>query len=77
MGYVITEQLLIHGAKVYLAARSESKAQAAIAQLRREHPHLEKDRLVWLPLDLSTLADVRKGSANFLAQETRLDILGA
>lgn len=77
MGYVIVEQLLTHGAKVYLAARSESRAQAAIAQLRQDHPHIQKDSLIWLPLDLSTVDDVKKGAAIFLAQEQRLDILGA
>lgn len=75
MGYIVVEQLALHGAKVYMGARSESKAFAALEKLRSDHPELPQDRIAWLPLDLTTIGDVKRGAAHFLAIEDRLDIL--
>lgn len=58
MGYTVVEQLALHQAKVYLAARSEDRAKAAIDKLRMDHPEILKSNLIWLPLDLTTVGDV-------------------
>lgn len=74
IGYSTVEELARHGAKVYLGARSASKAQAAIDQLRQKH-QIPADRLIWLPLDLSSLANVVNAAKTLLASEEQLDIL--
>jgi NAD(P)-dependent dehydrogenase (short-subunit alcohol dehydrogenase family) len=77
IGYAVTAELARHGAKVYLAARNESKAKAAIEKLRAENPKISKHNLVWLPLDLANLDDVEQATRTFLGKDDRLDILGA
>ncbi len=63
--------LLQHNAKVYLAARSEEKASAAIASLKQE---TGKDA-IFLALDLSSLASIKKAAQEFLSREPQLHIL--
>ncbi|TFY66020.1 hypothetical protein EVG20_g5058, partial [Dentipellis fragilis] len=64
------------GAKVYLACRSEAKATAAIADVEKTSPALKgQQRLIWLPLDLSSVHDAKKAAEEFLSKEHRLDIL--
>ena len=63
--------LLQHNAKVYLAARSKSKANAAIADLKAA---TGKDA-IFIELDLSSLASVRQAAEQFLAHEPELHIL--
>jgi enoyl-[acyl-carrier-protein] reductase (NADH) len=75
LGYENTTELAKHGAKVYLAARSESKAQAAIEKLYSEHPNIKKGNLIFLPLDLADLDSVVNAVESFTSQEQRLDIL--
>jgi len=76
IGFVTAEQLAIHGAKVYLACRSESKALDAIRAIETNTPSLRNSgRVVWLPLDLSSVESSKKAAGNFLSQEQRLDIL--
>lgn len=71
IGYETTKQHLLKGARVYLAARSESKAQAAIARLEVE----TGKRAIWLELDLSDLTSVKRAAKTFLEAEAQLDIL--
>ena len=63
--------LLEHNAKVYILARNQSQAEAAIAELKdatgREANFIE--------LDLTSLASVRKAAAEFLSREPELHIL--
>lgn len=59
-----------------MAARSESKATKAIEDLYRDHPHLEKGCIIWLPLDLSDLNSVVKAAETVRKAENKLDILG-
>ncbi|THH20252.1 hypothetical protein EW146_g1098 [Bondarzewia mesenterica] len=76
IGYHTAEQLAIHGAKVYLACRTESKALAAISRMEKDTPTLKgADRVIWLPLDLSSIHSAKKAAEEILAKETRLDIL--
>ena len=51
-----------HGAKVYLAARTERKALATIADLKEE---TDREAL-FLELDLTRLASVQKAAEEFL-----------
>ncbi|KAJ7362911.1 hypothetical protein DFH08DRAFT_1025398 [Mycena albidolilacea] len=71
IGYETVKQLLLKNAKVYLAARSPTKAAAAIKRLKEE----TKKSAIFLELDLADLPRVRRAAESFLAQETRLDIL--
>ncbi|KAA1474633.1 NAD-P-binding protein [Dentipellis sp. KUC8613] len=76
IGIRTVEQLALHGAKVYLACRSEEKATAAIAELEKTNPSLKgRNLLVYLPLDLSSVRSAKKAGEDFLAREDRLDIL--
>lgn len=72
IGFETCRQLLAHDAKVYLAARSEEKALAAIERLKKE---TGKDTIQFLQLDLGDLPSVRKSADTFLGRETALDVL--
>ncbi|KAK7053648.1 short-chain dehydrogenase/reductase family protein [Favolaschia claudopus] len=72
IGYHTVKQLLLKNAKVYLAARSEEKAKAAIQRLQQET--LGKTA-IFLELDLADLPSVRKAAEEFLSRENRLDLL--
>lgn len=61
------------GAKVYLGARSESKATGAIAAL--EHEGLNGGQVAWLKIDLVDPHSVKAAAEEILAKEKRLDIL--
>lgn len=76
IGYTTTEQLARHGAKVYVAARSEGKAHAAIEKIHANNTKVEAGKLIFLPLDLADLDSVAKAAEIFLKQEDRLDVLG-
>ncbi|KAI3320531.1 short-chain dehydrogenase [Xylariaceae sp. AK1471] len=74
LGKELTKILYSKHAKVYVAARSEAKAMAAIEDVRRLYPASKGD-LVYLGLDLSDLATIKKSADDFLAKEQRLDVL--
>lgn len=76
IGYEVAAGLAKRGAKVYLGARSESKAQAAIEQLYSENPNIKKGNLVFLPVDLADLDSVANAVKSFTDHEERLDMLG-
>ncbi|KAI9852815.1 MAG: hypothetical protein M1838_005036 [Thelocarpon superellum] len=58
--------------QIFLAARTPSKAEEAIAEIRAAVPSAN---LTFLPLDLTSLESVAKAATNFKAQSDRLDIL--
>lgn len=68
-------QLACHGAKVHLGARGEIRAQQAIEKLCSEIPVLEKERIVWLPFDMSDLKSVVTAAKTICKTETKLDLL--
>lgn len=75
LGYETAKAALQHGPRrLYIAARSEDKARAAIKKLVSETSSTE-DVVKYLRFDLSDLAAVRKSAETFLAQEDRLDVL--
>lgn len=63
---------------MYLACRTESKATNAINQILKDHSDIVglNERLAWLPLDLSSVVESEQAAKDFLAIESRLDILG-
>lgn len=65
-----------HGAKVYIGARSEERAKAAIERLRAEGLQPGNGELEWLQLDLSDPRKTKESAEVFLSKENRLDILG-
>lgn len=77
MGYTIAEHLALHGANVWMGARSEEKAREAIKTFETVHAGIKgKGKMQWLPLDLTSPIDVQKSADEFLKSATRLDILG-
>ena len=62
IGKETCKQLLLKNGKVYLAARSESKAQAAIEELEKE----TGKKAIFLKLDLSDLDATKKSAQEFL-----------
>ncbi|KZW01090.1 NAD(P)-binding protein [Exidia glandulosa HHB12029] len=71
IGKETAKELLVHGAKVYVAARSKSKAEAAIADLKAE----TGKEAYFLELDLSDLVAVKRSAEVFSSQEQKLNIL--
>jgi retinol dehydrogenase 12 len=57
------QELLNHNAKVYLAARSAAKANAAIAELK----DVTGKEAIFLQLDLADITAVRKSAEEFLS----------
>ncbi|KAL5504363.1 hypothetical protein ACEPAH_8437 [Sanghuangporus vaninii] len=75
VGYATARELLRKGATVYLAARSESKAAATIYRLEAEGLGPGNGKAIWHELDLDNPHDVKRSAEEFLARESRLDIL--
>ncbi|KAI0782859.1 NAD(P)-binding protein [Abortiporus biennis] len=71
LGKETIKQLLKKNAKVYMAARSQSRAEAAIAALKED----TGKEAIWLPLDLSDLKSVKNAAETFMSQEKELHIL--
>lgn len=61
--------LLSKGAKVYLAARSREKAEAAIAELKQS---TGKDHIEFLHLDLADLNSIPGAGMDFKKRESKL-----
>ncbi|KAK5131708.1 hypothetical protein LTR16_000493 [Cryomyces antarcticus] len=72
IGYETARLLAKNGAKVYLAARSEEKANTAIEKIRSGDI---KGSVEYLPIDLMDLSSVTKAAQAFANKEKRLDIL--
>ncbi|CUA69446.1 hypothetical protein RSOLAG22IIIB_14011 [Rhizoctonia solani] len=72
IGMETCKALLNKNAKVYLAARSKSRADVAIEWLRHE---TNGKAPVFLELDLASLASVRKAVEEFKSKEHQLHVL--
>jgi len=72
IGYQTCKALLEHNAKVYLAARSEQKANAAIERLKQE---TGKNDVYWLKLDLADIPSCAAAAKELASKEKKLDIL--
>ncbi|KAI0792460.1 NAD(P)-binding protein [Abortiporus biennis] len=73
LGLHTIKHLARHGAKVYMGARSETRAKEALEQLKAEGPG--NGEVVWLKLDLSDPHKAKKGAEELLGLENRLDVL--
>jgi len=73
IGYETTLQLALHGARVYVAARSPQRATKAIAQMKASRK--EDLDVHFLEMDLQNLQSVKDTADQFMKTETRLDIL--
>ncbi|KAI0662127.1 NAD(P)-binding protein [Cubamyces menziesii] len=71
IGYETIKALLPRNAKVYMASRNKEKAEAAIASLKEA----TGKEAIFLELDLSSLASVKKAAQEFLSKEHELHIL--
>jgi NAD(P)-dependent dehydrogenase (short-subunit alcohol dehydrogenase family) len=71
LGKETVKHLLTHNAKVYIAARSQDKAEAAINELYEE----TGKRAIFLKLDLANLKSVKASAEAFLSKESELHIL--
>ena len=58
-----------------MAARNQSKAEAAIAQLKADGLGPGNGEVIWLELDLVDPKNAKKAAEEFMKRETRLDIL--
>ncbi|KZS87617.1 NAD-P-binding protein [Sistotremastrum niveocremeum HHB9708] len=73
IGYETIKILSKHGAKVYMAARNESRAAAAITRLETEG--VESGKVSWLRQDLADPRLAKKAADEFKKKERRLDVL--
>ncbi|KAG1751095.1 hypothetical protein EDB19DRAFT_1675262 [Suillus lakei] len=71
IGKETAKALLAHNAKVYVAARSQEKAEVAIKDLKDS---TGKEAL-FLKLDLADLKSVKASAEEYLSKETKLDVL--
>lgn len=74
VGEQLSAILYSRGAKVYIAGRSRSKADTAISRIKSQHPKAT-GHLIFLSLDLADLTTTKASADEFLANETRLDVL--
>lgn len=72
IGYHTCLQLSRHGAKIYMACRSEPRTLEAISKIKEEVPKAE---LHFLEFDLTRLASASKAADTFAQKENRLDLL--
>ncbi|OAL48166.1 NAD(P)-binding protein [Pyrenochaeta sp. DS3sAY3a] len=74
LGLETIRQLAKHNpTRIYLAARSQEKAQAAIEELQKEAS--TELPIVFLHLDLSSFASIKSAAATINREESRLDLL--
>jgi len=73
IGYQTVKHLAKHGAKVYMAARSQERCSEAIASIQQEIGGTATIEV--LLVDLSLLKDVKRASEEFKTKEEKLDIL--
>ncbi|KAG2131788.1 hypothetical protein DEU56DRAFT_739839 [Suillus clintonianus] len=71
IGKETAKTLLAHGAKVYVAARSQEKAEVAIKDLKDS----TGGEALFLKLDLGDLKSVKAAAEEYISKETKLDVL--
>ncbi|KZV85086.1 NAD(P)-binding protein [Exidia glandulosa HHB12029] len=71
IGKECVKALLGKGGKVYMGARSEAKAQAAIKELEQATGRAA----IFLKLDLADFASIKQAAAEFMAKESQLNTL--
>src|SRR5438552_17024260 len=71
VGFEIARVLAARGARVLLGCREQTRAQDAIARIKRITPNAD---VSWLPLDLGDIESIR-AAAIAVAAEPRIDAL--
>ncbi|KAF4459909.1 light induced alcohol dehydrogenase bli-4 [Fusarium albosuccineum] len=74
IGYDLCRMLYQAGGTVYLAGRSREQGESAVTKIEEQLPD-SSGRLVYLPVSLDDLASVKAAAEEFLAKESRLDVL--
>jgi NAD(P)-dependent dehydrogenase (short-subunit alcohol dehydrogenase family) len=74
VGKELVAILYQRNAKVYIAARSEPKTDEAMGEIRKLHPS-SRGEMIYLSLQLHDLATIKASAQQFLARESRLDVL--
>jgi NAD(P)-dependent dehydrogenase (short-subunit alcohol dehydrogenase family) len=74
VGKELAQMLYSKNAKVYIVARSETKAQQAIEDIKKAEP-TSSGELVFLRLDLADLSTIKASAQEFLDKETKLHVL--
>ncbi|PCD26169.1 hypothetical protein AU210_012601 [Fusarium oxysporum f. sp. radicis-cucumerinum] len=69
IGFNTVLELAAHKAKVYMGARSEAKANAAIVEIKSQYPHADISVLV---MDMMNLKTVKTAADEFVRKESRL-----
>ena len=76
VGYHPVTLLYQAGAKVYIAGRSEARAEKCLEQIRSlVHDTSSTGQLEYLPLELDGLSYIKASAEAFRAKEPRLDVL--
>ena len=75
VGFTTVQALVRRGARVYLGARSEDKANDAMDRLKKAG--LGSGEVHYLQVDLSDVAKAKAAAEEFMRKESRLDILSA
>lgn len=74
VGAALASMLFGSNGTIYVAARNEEKATAAMSQIKETHPN-SKGVMHFLRLDLNDLTTIKASAEEFLGKETRLDVL--
>ncbi|KAI1437387.1 short-chain dehydrogenase [Xylaria sp. CBS 124048] len=74
VGKQLARLLYSKNARVYIAARSESKANEAIQDIKKSHPSSD-GLLSFLHLDLNDLSSVQASAHSFMSKEAELHVL--
>ncbi|EWY87470.1 hypothetical protein FOYG_11669 [Fusarium oxysporum NRRL 32931] len=74
LGKLLVDILYRHNGKVYLAARSQSKTEEVIQEIKSAHPS-STGELHSLHLELDNLSTIKPAATRFLEKESRLDVL--
>jgi NAD(P)-dependent dehydrogenase (short-subunit alcohol dehydrogenase family) len=69
IGWETLLALLPHFDRVFLPVRNQSKAEKLIQFLQ------EKEKIVLIPMDLSLMAEVKKGAASLMSQCDEIHVL--
>lgn len=63
-----------HNATVYVAGRSQDKAEKTINAIKQEFPN-SAGKIEFLQLDLADVSTIKKSAEEFMSKEDRLDVL--
>ena len=74
VGFELCKILYAHNATVWIAGRSESKAQKSMRAIEDASPH-SSGSIKFLQVDLSNLSTIKPAVESFGAQSQRLDVL--